>query len=152
MYYLITTPVYTVSKVVPCATWSLVTTPVYTICKVVSLYYLITTPVYTICKVVSLYYLITTPVYTVGKVVSLYYLITTPVYTVGIVVSLYYLITNYLNDDPSAADDPISHICTDALLCILFRFGPNKEHTGRKLSIFLNVYLIFLFQFFLMFI
>ncbi|XP_023327578.1 uncharacterized protein LOC111700772 [Eurytemora carolleeae] len=53
------------------------------------------------------------------------------IHCAGIVVSLYYLITNYLNDDPSAADDPISHICTDALLCILFRFGPNKEHTGQ---------------------
>ena len=76
----------------------------------------------------------------------------TPVYVIciyiyiGIVVSLYYLITNYLKDDPSAADDPISHICTDALLCILFRFGPNKEHTGRKLYIFLYIYLIFLYQ------
>jgi len=47
----------------------------------------------------------------------------------GLIVSLYYLISTYLNNGDSN-DDFSARICTDALLCLLFRFGPGLEDTG----------------------
>jgi len=52
------------------------------------------------------------------------------IHSAGLVISLYYLISNYLSSD-SKEDDPYTHVCTDALLCILFRFGPGKDQTGQ---------------------
>jgi len=50
------------------------------------------------------------------------------IHCAGLVMSLYFLITSYLYNQP---DDPYTHLCTDALLCILFRFGPEKDQTGQ---------------------
>ena len=47
----------------------------------------------------------------------------------GLVLSLYMLVSNYLAD--SAEDDPSSHICTEAVLCLLYRYGPHYSQTGE---------------------
>jgi hypothetical protein len=45
------------------------------------------------------------------------------------------LVTHYLAGDPGHPD-PFYNICSDAILCILFRFGPGRNHTGRKICTF----------------
>ena len=47
----------------------------------------------------------------------------------GLVLSLYMLVSNYMADD--RADDPASHICTEAVLCLLYRYGPHYSQTGQ---------------------
>jgi hypothetical protein len=47
----------------------------------------------------------------------------------GLVLSLYLLVTNYLEREPRS--DPSTHICTEALACLLFRYGPLHHQTGR---------------------
>ena len=47
----------------------------------------------------------------------------------GLVLSLYMLVSNYMAD--SADDDPSSHICTEAVLCLLYRYGPHYSQTGK---------------------
>jgi len=53
------------------------------------------------------------------------------VHCAGLVLSLYFLISCYLASDRAKEDDPSTHLCTDAMLCILFRFGPRREDTGH---------------------
>ena len=40
----------------------------------------------------------------------------------GLVLALYMLVSNYL--EGRVATDPASHLCTEALTCLLFRHGP----------------------------
>jgi len=47
----------------------------------------------------------------------------------GLVLSLYMLVSNYMAED--RADDPASHICTEAVLCLLYRYGPHYSQTGQ---------------------
>jgi len=47
----------------------------------------------------------------------------------GLVLSLYMLVSNYMADD--SEDDPSSHICTEAVLCLLYRYGPHYSQTGQ---------------------
>jgi len=49
--------------------------------------------------------------------------------SVGLVISLYMLVSNYMAS--SDEDSPISHICTEAVLCLLYRYGPHYSQTGE---------------------
>ncbi len=40
------------------------------------------------------------------------------------------LVSHYLAEEPAGQQDPYYNICSDAILCILFRFGPDRGHTG----------------------
>lgn len=51
------------------------------------------------------------------------------VHFLGLCLSLYYLVATYLSHD--LPDDPTTHLCTDAIVCILFRHGPQIHHTGH---------------------
>lgn len=46
----------------------------------------------------------------------------------GLVISLYMLVANLLVEE--GATDPSTHVCTEALLCLLFRYGPLYYQTG----------------------
>ena len=47
----------------------------------------------------------------------------------GLVLSLYMLVSNYMAEDRT--DDPASHICTEAVLCLLYRYGPHYSQIGQ---------------------
>ena len=47
----------------------------------------------------------------------------------GLVISLYMLVSNYMMD--SMEDDPSSHICVEAVVCLLYRYGPHYSQTGE---------------------
>jgi len=48
----------------------------------------------------------------------------------GLVLSLYMLVSNYLEESP-AYDDPTSNLCTEAALCLFFRYGPLHNQVGE---------------------
>ena len=47
----------------------------------------------------------------------------------GLVISLYMLISNYMAN--TTEDYASSHICTEAILCLLYRYGPHYSQTGE---------------------
>ena len=46
-----------------------------------------------------------------------------PLQSFGLVLSLYMLVSNYLEESP-AYNDPTTNLCTEAALCLFFRYGP----------------------------
>ena len=46
---------------------------------------------------------------------------------VGFVLSLYLLVSSYTSE--AAAEDPRGHVCVEAALCLLFRYGPGLHQT-----------------------
>ena len=47
----------------------------------------------------------------------------------GLVISLYMLVSNYMMD--STEDDPSTHICVEAVVCLLYRYGPHYSQTSE---------------------
>lgn len=46
----------------------------------------------------------------------------------GLVTALYMLVRNYL--ESGEGGDPGNHVCTEALVCLLFRYGPLRHQVG----------------------
>ena len=47
----------------------------------------------------------------------------------GLVISLYMLVSNYIVE--STEDDPSTHICVEAVVCLLYRYGPHYSQTSE---------------------
>jgi len=47
--------------------------------------------------------------------------------SVGFIISLYLLVSSYQHNQ----DDPYQHVCVEAVLCLMYRYGPEVEQTGQ---------------------
>ena len=50
------------------------------------------------------------------------------VQAVGFIITLYLLVTIYTG---TVQDDPADHVCVEAVLCLMFRYGPELHETGH---------------------
>merc|ERR1719323_459287 len=51
--------------------------------------------------------------------------------SVGFIISLYLLVNNYSSNTDLSHDDPHQHVCVEAVLCLMFRYGPALHDTGH---------------------
>ena len=52
--------------------------------------------------------------------------------SVGFIISLYLLVSNYNSSSSDLyQDDPHGHVCVEAVLCLMFRYGPALDDTGQ---------------------
>jgi len=49
--------------------------------------------------------------------------------SVGFIISLYLLVSNYTSQHHD--DDPYQHVCVEAVLCLMYRYGPELSQTGQ---------------------